>query len=285
MKPTPSAMIVAAGIFLATLPVAGAPKERTLTLHFVPQEATGASSPLPFERPPRPLRLVFEDGRATPGSMLVGEGNDDDERFFAWHATSSIPEFAKDVFVQTAQGWGIRFEETADLALLVRLTRFVIKESDQAVGSTYSADVNVAFELREQDALVVSGAAHGDARRYGRKRSADNCNEVLSDATKEAYAALFDAPRLRRALEGKPSLPATSLPAPDPSGMSPAALLVEVLNLDNQGFSSELIIRYINQQTLTVPLSAEDLVEWKKSGLPEYVIEAALDRSPSQEQP
>jgi uncharacterized lipoprotein YajG len=171
-------------------------KERTLALQFVPQEATGSSSPTLGEGiASRPVGLTFEDKRPPTEVAVVGEGTDDDDHLFPWVSTTSVPEFAKEVFVRTVQGWGVRIEQGSDLTLAVRLARFFVSEKDQAVGSSYTAEVRVAFELKGKDgSLLSSGVSAGDARRYGRKRSAENCNEVLSDALKAAYANLLLGP-------------------------------------------------------------------------------------------
>ena len=117
-------------------------------------------------------------------------------------------------------------------------------------------------------------------RRYGRKRSAGNCNEVLSDAIQEAYANLFNQPALQTAWAGKkpPSEPKTI-------AVFPADLLQEVIRLQNEGVSSELLIRYIDGQVLKEALSANDIVEWKKAGMGEPIIQAVMDRSPTMKRP
>jgi hypothetical protein len=257
-------------------------KERTLTLQFVPQETTGSSLPtLREDVASRPIDLTFEDKRPPSETALVGEGTDDDDHPFPWRSTNPIPEFAKEILVRTAQGWGVQIQEGADLILVVRLTRFFVSEKDQAVGSSYAADVRVAFELKGRDgAPLSSGVASGDARRYGRKRSADNCNEVLSDAMKEAYANLIDHRALQAAWAGK-----ESPSGPKTRHISPAALLVEVIRLKDQGLSSELLIGYISQLALTQPMGADDIVDWNKAGLPESVILAAVNRSPTTSKP
>ncbi len=261
---------------------AGAAKEHTLTLQFTPQETTGSSAPGAFDdMASRPVSLQFEDDRPASEKPVVGEGTDDSDRPFPWRATNSPSDFANEVFVRTAQGWGVRFDQSAPLVLAVRLTRFFVSEKDQAVGSTFAAEVRVAFELRDRsDAVLASGTAGGDARRYGRARSADNCNEVLSDAMKHAYATLFDHPGLKAAWSGRGSAPESKS-----QGISPAMLLSDVVALKNQGLTSDLIIRYINQQALATPLNAQDLGEWKKAQLPETVIQAALERSAAVKRP
>jgi hypothetical protein len=253
-------------------------QERTLALQFVPQEATGASSPtLADGMAVRPVALSFEDRRPPSELAVVGEGTDDDDHLFPWRSSTPIPEFAEEVFTRTAQGWGIRIEPGAPLTLVVGLTRFFVSEKDQAVGSSYTADVRLTFELKSRAGnLLGAGASSGSASRYGRKRSAENCNEVLSDAMKEAYAHLFDHSGLQAAWSGK-----EVHAAPQPRTVSPGALLDEVSGLKEQGFSTEMLILYIKQKTLSAPLSARDLVRWKNAGLPESVIAAALERAPS----
>jgi len=219
---------------------------------------------------------LFEDARPPSEVSIVGEGTDDDDHPFPWRAANSIPDFTKEILLRTAQGWGVRFEQAADLSLVVRLTRFFVSEKDQAVGSTYAADVRISFELREPEAkILASSTASGSARRYGRKRSADNCNEVLSDAMKQAYANMFDQPALQAAWSTKEAGSGGS----KLQGLSPAALLVEVISLRGKGLSPELLVSYVDQQVLSTPMTAEDLGEWKKADLPESVIKAALQRS------
>lgn len=196
MNRSPSTMVCVLVFSMSIgLSSADSVKERTLALQFVPQETTGSSLPTLGEGiASRPITLTFEDKRPPSEGELVGEGTDDDDHLFPWRSTTPIPEFAREVFVRTAQGWGVQIQEGADRTLVVRLTRFFVSEKDQAVGSNYTADVRVAFELKGHDgALLSSGVASGDARRYGRKRSADNCNEVLDDGAQGASRS-FECP-------------------------------------------------------------------------------------------
>jgi hypothetical protein len=152
----------------------------------------------------KPITLVFEDGRP-PSEPVGGEGTDDRDRVFPWRATSPVPDFAKDVFVRIARGWGIRFNEKAPLSLHIQLIRFYVTEKNQAVGSTYLAEVRVAFELHGPDGgLVSAGAVGGEANRYGRKQSGANCNEVLSDAARAAYFRLIGHKDLQTGWAGSP---------------------------------------------------------------------------------
>ncbi len=272
-------------VVLAAVIAAGADAvaatERVLTLRFVPQEATGSSSPtLNGGMASQPVAMEFEDARPPTKPTVVGEGTEDDDRPFPWVATNSVKQFAKDVFVETATGWGVRIEPEANPVLALRLWRFFVTETDQPVGSSYAAEVRVGFELKERGGNVLaSGLVSGDARRYGRKRSADNCNEVLSDAIKEAYANLLEQSALQAAWPKQASFSEMT------HALSPSALLYEVRNLKNQGFGDDTLLRYVNQQVLKAPLSAEDLFAWKEAGISESLIQAALERSPTTKRP
>ncbi|HYS04425.1 MAG TPA: serine protease [Candidatus Dormibacteraeota bacterium] len=189
-----------------TLPLrADSVTERSLTLQFVPQESTGSSAPtLAGGMANRAVAVTFEDVRPPSEAAAVGEGTDDHDHLFPWHSTNSVMEFATEVFHRTSVAWGIQESAGADLTLALRITRFFVTEKDQAVGSTYAAEVRIGFALKDRaGAVLADGASAGSARRYGRKRSGENCNEVLSDAIKEAYANLFDNPNLQAAWSGK----------------------------------------------------------------------------------
>ena len=78
--------------------------------------------------------------------------------------------------------------------------RFFVDESNKAVGSVYASEVKFTYTLEDgKGKRLTDGAASGSAHRYGRARSADNCNEVLSDALKEAYAEVLSDPRVEDA--------------------------------------------------------------------------------------
>src|SRR5262249_18965300 len=157
-------------------------------------------------------------------------------------------------------------------------THLRLVASTKAVGSTYNVEIQVAFTLSDAKGRTLwEGAAKGDATRYGHARSAENANEVLSDAIKEAYANAFNDPGLQSAWLGKSKPVAASAPAAAPP-VSPADLLADLVKLKKQGFTTDLLVDYVNGKTLTKALSADDLVQWKSSGMPEEVIKAALGK-------
>jgi hypothetical protein len=62
--------------------------------------------------------------------------------------------------------------------------------------------------------------------------------------------------------------------------MTPDELLAELVKLKKQGFTTELLVDYVNQKSLKSGLTADDMVKWKKAGMPQDVIQAALKRAP-----
>jgi hypothetical protein len=61
---------------------------------------------------------------------------------------------------------------------------------------------------------------------------------------------------------------------------SPAQLLADVNKLRRQRLGTSLLVDYVSKQTLASAFSANDLVQWKKAGIPEPVMAAALQRAP-----
>ena len=253
-------------------------KDRVMDLRFVPQESTGAPSPtLSGTMVARPASLLFEDGRQLSDKAIIGEGTGDDDEVFIWRTSNDVKAFAEDVFLKTVPTWGVQLDPKAELLLNVKLMQYFVREADQAVGSTYAAEARVVFALKASAGEVLAeGTAAGSAHRYGRKRSAENCSEVLSDAIKEAYAKLIDDSRLQTAWGGKRVEALVVV-----QGVSPAELLIELQGLKSQGFSADLLVDYVSKKTIRSRLTVDDLTKWKEAGMPEAVIRAAILRAPS----
>ncbi len=261
-----------------------------IDLRYAPQESVGTNTPtLQAGISDRPVRLEMAEGRTVADLAVIGESTDDDDKVWPVRATNDPIAWAKEVLAKNAGDWGIRVDDGAPLTLAGKLTRFRVVESNKAVGSTYNAEVQLTFELRDAKGnLLWDGTGAGDATRYGRPRSEDNINEVLSDATQEAYAAALAETKLQEAWLGKsapiagPAIAATALPtalaAARPAGdlITPEAMLEELVKLKKKGFDTDLLVGFVAQKELSRSLSADDLVAWKKAGLSDEVIKAAL---------
>ena len=282
--------VAASGIVLAALalplvappPAAARDESLRITLHFSPQESTHAATPdLPAQFLSAPLDVIFEDGRPAADKDVVGEVLDDDKSS-PIHAANDVADFAKKILLDNAAAWGIKVAPGAERSLKVKLVRFFVSQSSKAVGAMFGSEARALVSYTERRRVLWEGSATGSTHRYG-KRNEENLNEVLSDALKEAYA--FSDPGLQAALSGqRPAAAAASTAAPA-EGISPSQLLTELLDLQKQGFGTDVLVRYVNQKTLSAEMTAKDLGQWKKAGMPQEVIKAALARSPGAARP
>lgn len=191
---------VAIAVALAS-PAAAKKNNPNISLEFVPQQAVAAAvANVAGAMLTRPVALSFEDDRGRDNDREIGWRTDDDDRRHVLTATSDVGAFVREHLVESAQRWGIDFDEAADLTLEIRLLQFQIVETNQAVGANYNAIVRLAYALRKGGAEPrTRSTIMGDATRYGKKFSNDNCNEVLSDALLEAAAEMFSDYALQRA--------------------------------------------------------------------------------------
>ncbi len=252
----------------------------TISLRYMPQESVATSNALLLPgMSERPVSLSIAEGRAGDDPAVIGDSSDDDDRVWPVRASNDAIGWASEVLKKNAADWGIKTSADAPMTLAGKLTRFRVVESNKAVGSTYNAEAQVTFTLQDtQGRTLWEGAALGDATRYGKSRSQDNTNEVLSDALKEAYANLFNDAGLQNAWVGK-AKPAASAAAPSTPTVTPSELLTDLVKLKKQGFTTDLLVDYVNQKTLSSTLSADDLVAWRKADMPDEVIKAALARA------
>lgn len=253
----------------------------TLSLRYMPQESVANSNALLLPgMSERPVNLSITEGRAGNDPAVIGDTSDDDDRVWPIRASNDVIGWANEVLKKNATDWGIKTSAEAPLTLAGKLTRFRVVESNKAVGSTYNAETQVTFTLQDaQGRTLWEGAASGDATRYGKSRSQENTNEVLSDAAKEAYANLFNDAGLQNAWMGKAKPVAASAAASSTPPVTPSDLLADLVKLKKQGFTTDLLVDYVNQKTLSSTLSADDLVAWKKADMPDEVIKAALARA------
>jgi hypothetical protein len=255
-----------------------------VTLKFTPQEGAHATSPdIPPSLLSTPLRVVFEDDRQGVDAKVVGEVVED-EKSDPVRAANDVAGFTKDVFLRVAGEWGLKVVPGSSRVLAVKCIRFFVSQNHKTVGAMFASEARFIFTLTERGRVIWEGTVSGGAHRYG-KRNEENLNEVLSDALKEAYANGLSDPALVVAMSGGGRGAGTggAAPATAPAraeGITPAQLLSELVDLEKQGFTADLLVQYVNQKTLSTEMSGKDLGDWKRAGMPPAVIKAALARSP-----
>jgi hypothetical protein len=212
-------------IGLSTAPGAAAEqKDLLVALKFVPQESVRSSGvALPSSVLDRALEITVDDARTLDDPKVIGTGTDDDDRPFPIVTSVDVPQYVRDAITQITGAYAIKTAAGADRKLTLRVSRFFVNESNKAVGSTYMAEVHLAYSLLDsRGTLLVESAASGSASRYGRARSGDNCSEVLSDALKEAFARVIGDQALLAAWKSGTAAPANGVSA-RPAAAAPAA--------------------------------------------------------------
>ena len=254
----------------------------------------------------KPITLAVEDARTVKSRDLVGEGTGSGDDTFRIRYAGHLPGYLKTTIQDRFNAWGVLFEETSDLVLTIRVTRFHVHEARSFMNSTFTAEVQLPYELADRAGNVfASGTAMGHGKTKGRWRNPVNCEEVLSDALQEAAAVALGDMKLQEAwLAAKPQAAPPSMAVAKPQApmkpvkmaippsrvqsktapatlpKTPAQLLTDVTRLRRQQLSNDLLIDYVSRQTLAIGFTADDMVAWKKAGVPEPVMKAALQRAP-----
>jgi hypothetical protein len=77
---------------------------------------------------------------------------------------------------------------------------------------------------------------------------------------------------------GSAAPPAVAVPgvaATTPILIEPAALLDDLTKLLSGGVTDDVVVAYIQQRRLTRPLTVDEILQWKNSGIPDAAIKAA----------
>jgi hypothetical protein len=245
----------------------------------------------------KPVAIAIEDARQVPTKDLIGEGTGTGDNTFRIRFAGHLPSYLKKTVLDRFGTWGVQTNETANLVFLVKVTRFHVLETHAFYGSVFTAEVQLPWTLTDRAGHVfASGTAMGTGKTKGRWRNPINCEEVLADALQEAaFVALGDAKLQEAWLAAVPqaapahvaasqparsSAPGNSKVSPGSVAKTPAQLLADVTKLRKQQLGTSVLVDFVSKQTLASPFSANDLVAWKKAGVPEPVMQAALQRAP-----
>lgn len=188
-----AAIVVA--LALAVSPATAKKKNLNIDLAYTPTEEVAATEvSVSKQLSDIALALAVSDERNVDSAEDLGIRTDGDDREHQLVATSDVIEFVTGALVEQAEDWDLNLTEgEAALALAITVERLEVLETNQAVGATYEAWVELDVTLRDSAGNDLwTGGAAGDATRYGRKFSNDNINEVLSDALSEAFGAVVD---------------------------------------------------------------------------------------------
>jgi hypothetical protein len=288
---------------------ARAGEDLVIPLKFIPTKRLGSDvATLREGISNKPIAVTIEDTRQVKTKDLVGEGTGMKDDTFRIRYAGHLPSYVKTTVQDRFGTWGVQTNDTSDLVLAFKVTRFHVLETHAFYGSVFTAEVQLPWTLTDRAGHnFASGTAFGTGKTKGRWRNPINCEEVLSDALQQAAAAALADAALQTAwlaavpqpaaapVASAPAAPthaqssvAMSVPpsrvnsktAPAVVPKSPAQLLADVTKLKRQQLGTSLLVDYVSKQTLATAFSANDLVQWKKAGIPEPVMAAALQRAP-----
>jgi hypothetical protein len=105
---------------------------------------------------------------------------------------------------------------------------------------------------------------------FGSKKKAS----TTSPAAAPAAPATSAAPPAAAA--SAPTAPAAQAPPTKSLGLSNAELKAKILDLMKENVSVDVIVAYVKSRRVASPLSADEIIDWKRAGIAEPVIETAI---------
>jgi len=288
---------------------AHAGEDLVIPLKFIPTKQVGSDAATLREGiSNKPIAIAIEDARQVKTKDLVGEGTGSGDETFRIRFAGHLPSYLKTTLQDRFGTWGVQTDESSNLVLVIKVTRFHVRETHAFYGSVFTAEVQLPWTLADRAGHVfASGTALGTGKTKGRWRNPINCEEVLADALQQAASIALGDAKLQEAwlaavpqpapahIAGTPPAPARP---PAPVGMAvpasrvhskvapaalpktPAQLLADVTKLRRQQIGTGLLVDYVSKQTLASAFSANDMVAWKRAGVPEPVMAAALRQAP-----
>lgn len=268
------AVMLVAAILVASSAVAAPSKPITLALKLPKKPVVAAPTMAPLLAA-GPLALVLVDARGVDFPEIVGAQRTKEADVYVWRSTQPVAPAVASLASQILNGWSIRVVPDADLTLNLSLMRYDVNERSDTFGSTYIAEVRLMVSLTDRaHGVLFTGEASGGAKEPGVDARAAMCNEVLSIALRSALAEALSSVTLDTA--PSPEAPSGSSPvvAP-PISIEPEALLADLTRLLAGGVTQDVLVAYIEQRKLTRPLSVDEILQWKNTGIPDAAIKAA----------
>jgi len=113
--------------------------------------------------------------------------------------------------------------------------------------------------------------------------------QALAEAPLPSSPSVFRFELVKKTKTPPPVAPAAAVAAaPTPAPMRPpnaaspssnaAALKAQVLALMQEGVGADVIRLYVRSHPLAAPLTADEIIDWKRSGISDTIIEATFSR-------
>lgn len=211
-------------------------------------------------------RAVIGANQEKPASVVV-------------RSSTLVEEFAQNGLESIVAAWAQSRPRNDSLILTARILRFQVIETNR-----YRGELELAFELSERGGVTVwKGTGSGTSSRFGRSLKPDNYSEAASDALKQVLVRVFSDSSFREALSGVRKEPVHEMAGPQmPSAArltSAESARVELLKLLREGFDEDFLLGVVRKVIVVPPMTADEMIEWKRAGIPGPVIREAVSRS------
>jgi hypothetical protein len=213
----------------------------------------------------RPLRiLVTADSRSLQDKAVVGQNFEG--KAGVVRSQAPVPLFVEDALKACFAAWGVKLTQDGEATLYGDIANLFVREENR-----YNADINIRFRLQDRAGQVLwEGVATGHASTWGRSAVPANYNQVLSDAMRLLSADLLGNPSFQSAWSGQH-------PVTEAAAISSAELKAKVLDLMKESLGTDVIASYVRTKRLAPALTADEILDWKKAGIADEVIKAALE--------
>ena len=256
-----------------TVPALAAPS-RPITLARAEVKRPNAAAPsIASAWSGRVLAVRVHDERGASDPKIVGAQKEKDRLLYEWKAAQPVPEAVRKMAEETLRSWNVSVAAEAAAHLELSIRRLYVDEVPQTFGSSYRGEVEVQAEIIDAAGpSVARRVVRGTAKLSGPDRRAKLCNEALTLALEDTLAQL-----LTPAIEPPQAVNQLIVDPSNPRAVDAKKMLEDLVRLKDGGVGEPLLLGYVRQRRLTAPLSADDILMWKKSGLPESVIQAAQE--------
>jgi hypothetical protein len=242
-----------------------------MALQWMPEETV--IPVMDMASPSRALRIIrLDDARGLKMASLIGENVQDVS--IPVRSTNSVEDFATSSLKSCLSSWGVKISPDADLVLRGAIVTLFVTEANK-----YKADARIRFWLEDLGGnRIWEGVVAGDASTWGSDLNPENYNQAISDALKKAYANLLSNAGFQRVWSASPSRPVAERSATaQKSSLSPVELREAIEKMAGAGVDAETISVFLRGRRLSSSLSGDDVVAWKKAGIPNSVIRDALE--------
>lgn len=197
-------------------PAAAAPERRPLQVQLAVKgklAEVAQPNPIPGAQE-RSVALRIEDGRGANTGSVIGQAVDDGVAVYPIFATNDVTQFVEEVTRSVLSSWGLHIGEPTHGTLTIRYTKFSVAHNNRAVGATYVGDSTIEYTLTNRLGRVLSkGSFSGNVDHYGRGRSVEGCNEVLSESLADALSRMLNDPGFRKVWSTAPEIADAPPPA------------------------------------------------------------------------